>query len=377
MAVRYLKSRDKWIADVSIHKRRISRTFETKKEAKEFERDVRLRKIGLSGISKPISIKDAFASYLETDSAQKIERSRKADARTLLILEHFLKKERGKLMAEDVLIEDLQLFQLWSASARNEAGLFSKDVWSDTTIAHVSILIKGVFKKLHQTKRIKENPCEFWNVPCGTAEARRPMTREEFDKIMAIAPDWYKPILIFMRLTGARGASVAALTWDDVDFGKATLYLTSMKGGLRSSKKIAIPLYPALEKLMIHQRKSICGQELLLDDSEENYLKNYKVFSEKATANQISLIGHRLIKKAKLKGVVLYGLRHALAVEMTEAGVPLEITRQAMGHSNISQTSYYAKGISTKALNEAFSQIRETETQTEVIDVEEDKSSID
>ncbi len=63
-------------------------------------------------------------------------------------------------------------------------------------------------------------------------------------------------------------------------------------------------------------------------------------------------------KVVKLNGVVLYGLRHAIGAELTAAGVPLEITRQAMGHSSVNQTSHYAKGIASSVVGDAFAQIR-------------------
>lgn len=105
----------------------------------------------------------------------------------------------------------------------------------------------------------------------------------------------------------------------------------------------------------------------------------------KLTGHKISVAAHRLIKKAGVEGVVLYSLRHALAVDLTEAGVSLEITRQLMGHSNIRQTQEYAQGIGIDSLKQSVRLIRgdniEERTAPEVDDSkenttkDEDKSS--
>ncbi len=210
---------------------------------------------------------------------------------------------------------------------------------------------------MHHTDRILKNPCELWKVPRGTSERRRAMTAEEYAVLYASAPEWFRPVIAFIRLTGCRGASVEALKWEDVDFTAGVVRLKSRKGGLKKMKVIPIPLYPALEELL-QSEKAKFYQSM-----------SSPVFWGKlgtpVTAQEISTEGSRLIRKV-LPGakVVLYGLRHAIAVELTEAGVPLEITRQAMGHSSVQQTSHYAQGIRSSAVADAFAQIRTAKNET-------------
>lgn len=294
---------------------------------------------------------EAFATYLETDSAQKSPRSAKADAYFLNVALHFLTSVRQKACVADVRLEDLQIFQIWLSKEQTISSSSIKEPWSDTTIEFYCRILKKFFRKMHHTDRIHKNPCELWKVPRGTADVRRPMTLAEFDKIYSAAPDWFKPILLFIRLTGSRGASVESLTWSDVHFDSRTLILRSRKGGLKQTKLIPIPMYPALFEFLENESKKI--------EMKPGNPVFWGPNLAPVTAQEISSEGSRLIRKVvKLKGVVLYGLRHAMGAEMTAAGIPLEITRQAMGHSSVTQTSHYAKGIASSVVGDAMSSIR-------------------
>lgn len=294
---------------------------------------------------------DQFQLYLSTDSAQKSPRSAKADAYFLDIALHFFIAERNKTLVSEIRLEDLQIFQIWLSKEQALPVHRTKEPWTDTTIEYYCRVLKKFFRKMFHTDRIRKNPCDLWRVPRGTTEARRPMTIEEFDQIYAAAPDWFKPIIMFIRLTGARGASLASLTWSDIQFEKQTLILKSRKGGPKQMKLIPIPIYPALLEFL--QAEIPKGQLILSNPVFWGPL------GLPVTAQEISSEGSRLIRKVvKLSGVVLYGLRHAIGAEMTAAGIPLEITRQAMGHSSVAQTSHYARGIASSVVGDAMNSIR-------------------
>lgn len=303
------------------------------------------------GEPRPYPLKEAFANFIEIDSARKVQRTRKADQRLFEIALHFFETERKILTVSEVRLEDLERFHIW-LEAPQTIGSSSKEAWSQTTIALNCRLLKKFFRKMVAAGYIDRNPAEFWNVPGGTGERRRAMKTSEFDQIFAIAPEWFRPILRFMRLTGARGASIAGLNWSNIDFSTETVLLSSRKGGLGKLKLIPIPMYPALRQYMLEEFKK----------TSIHRTPQTPIFwgqnGIRVTAQEISTEGSRLIKKCGLTGVVLYGLRHAIAVEMLEAGVDIEIIRQALGHSSITHTSGYARGISSSVVGDGFSKIR-------------------
>lgn len=299
------------------------------------------------GKSRP-RLSEAFETFLQTDSVQKTMKSQVADRRLLFFARGFL-EGRGKTLCSEVTLEDLERFQIWLASEQVMGGR-KKEAWAQPSIELSCRTLKKFFRKMHNTEQISKNPAALWKVPRGISKRRRPMSMEEFAKIYAVAPEWFQRVLKIMRFTGARGKSIAELNWEHVDFAKETLLLISRKGGAGQEKVIPIPLYPALREFLESQPQ---GTEA------EPVFRNAKGI--RPTAQDIATEGSRLIKAVGLRGkVVLYGLRHAIAVEMTEAGVPLEVIRQAMGHSNIQMTSHYARGIKSPVVGSAFSQIRGT-----------------
>lgn len=306
------------------------------------------------GTLKKLSLEEAFKSFLETDSAKKTQKSQDADRRFFKICLYFF-GSRNRQFVSEVELEDVELFSLW-LEKEQVLGQFKKEAWAQPSIALKMQVLKKLFRKLFLTERIKRNPFDLFRVDRGTSKKRRPMAPEEFDQIFGLAPEWFKPILRFMRLTGSRGASVATLTWGDVDFEHGALTLRSRKGGVRRVKEIPFPLYPALRDLLAFELLRLAKAPI----PESNIFKGPS--GHPVTAQDIATAGSQLIKKAGLSGkVVLYGLRHAIATEMCEAGIPLEIIRQAMGHSSITQTSHYASGISSKSVSEALEKIRKTD----------------
>lgn len=303
---------------------------------------------------KIYSLAEAFATFLETDSAQKAPKSAAADRRFLGIALHYFNTVRNIENLDGVTIEDLQRFQLWLLKEQVVGGR-RKEPWTQPSVEFYCRTLKKFFRKMFHIDRIPKNPAELWKVPRGTSLRRRAMTQNEYLRVYAAAPAWFRPVLMFMRLTGSRGASAADLTWQDLDFDKGLVLLRSRKGGLGVTKEIPIPMYPALREFLESERAKIANGR----PGRANDPVFWGPFGLSVTAQEISSEGSRLIRKVvKLQGVVLYGLRHAIAVEFTEAGIPLEITRQAMGHSSIQQTSHYAKGIASRAVADAFSQVR-------------------
>lgn len=299
------------------------------------------------GMNSKYSLSDAFSTFIETDSAQKADRSQKADRRFLDLVLHFFNTSRKKTTVQEITLEDLERLQIWLKNGQQVGSKF-KEPWTQTTIQFYCRTLKKFFRKMQHMDYIVKNPADYWKVLRGTNKARRAMTKEEFAKIHDAAPDWFKPVLMFMRLTGARGASTADICWADIDLKKGVLVLTSRKGGAGQSKSIPIPIYPALEEFLKSHPKSRSSDPLFWGPN------GFPV-----TAQEISTEGSRLIRKiVGLRGVVLYGLRHSVAVEMTTAGIPLETVRQAMGHSSIAQTSHYAKGIASDVVKDAFDLIR-------------------
>jgi len=72
----------------------------------------------------------------------------------------------------------------------------------------------------------------------------------------------------------------------------------------------------------------------------------------------ISMTGYKLIRKAGLSGVTLYGLRHKMATDLLRNKHSDEIIRRIMGHSNTNMIKNYTQHLGLDPLAEAVSSVR-------------------
>lgn len=350
MGVRFRKDRNKWQTSVFLRGKRLCRLFETRREAQEFLRDIRLRRLGLGGIENIWTIEQAFSSFIETESALKTEKSKKGDEHFFKIAVHFLTKVRGHKLISEIQLEDLKLCYLWLGPQQEIDGWIKKP-WSSTTVGKNCKLLKSVFKKLFIADRVKNNPAAYWSVDPGEKKPRRPMTPEEFFRLYAAVPLWYKPILLTLRLTGARGASIADLRWGEVDFEKAVVILRSRKGSRLKLKTIIIPIFPELHDVLSQQWNSTLAR------GREDFVFRGPL-GQALSGHTISRIGFNYIRILGMSGVVLYGLRHAFATDLIDAGVSSDVVRQLMGHTNERHLQEYTSFVKPETLSKALTLIR-------------------
>lgn len=292
-------------------------------------------------------ITEAFASYLITNSPKKSVSSQKIDLRVLKIAEFFFVEQLKLSLMSEVRLEHLEQFEIWASDSQT-CGNLLKESWSQASILRHGKTIKTIFRKAFLTGRIHRDPTALWKLASADPlERRRPMTDAEFEKLLELAPYWYKPVLRILGATGARGSSIARLRWQDVDFDAGILYFTSRKGGKKREKKIPFPITDEV-KDVLHSCMT------LLNDTEFVFLKDL----QPVTAGMISTAGHRLIKQAAFSDVVLYGLRHKFATDLLRAGTSTEIARRLLGHSNERMLKEYSQYLGIEALDLAVTSMR-------------------
>lgn len=351
MSLRYRSDREKWEVSVTIRGVRKRPLFQSKKEAVEFERNCRLGRICLrQELDASISLEDAFRAYFECESVEKCSRSQNSDKRYINFAYHFFKVERKTDSVEEIQLEDLQAFRHWVALPQ-KLGEEEKRAWSEGTVSRCCATLKRIFRFLVTTRRTKNDPTLYWSIPVPSQTRRRPMSYDQFSMIYDRSPEWFKTTLKFMYLTGARGSSVSSFTWRDVDLTKRVLRLKSKKGAKARVKVIEVAMIDELFALLAGQRNKFP----FLGEAEAVFRNES---GAPLSSDWISKVGNNLIKSCGLKGLVLYGLRHGLATDMTEAGVPTEVVRQALGHSDIRTTQGYAQGIAQASVARAVDLVR-------------------
>jgi integrase len=148
--------------------------------------------------------------------------------------------------------------------------LDGKTAWvSDWTRATVIKIVQRAFNWAARQRLISANP--FFGVTQRPGEPRRPMTDDEFRKVIRAtirrlpaghkrrnprkrptAGTRFRNVLFFLRYTGARPSELVALTWDAVDFENGVIVLVQHKTRklLRKPRPRIIQMVPEVAKLL-------------------------------------------------------------------------------------------------------------------------------
>ena len=158
-------------------------------------------------------------------------------------------------------------------------------------------------------------------------------------------------ILCILYASGMRAEEICALTVGDISFlsdGKASLLIHG-KGG--KSRRIKLSEKPSamLKKYISHRR--ISNQHVRHVFSTQR--------NEMMSTSALEELFSKYVKRAKEQNKDLFheetytphSMRHTTAVHMVEAGVPLLVIKQFLGHAHLTTTEIYAK-MSQSTVNE-------------------------
>ncbi len=146
----------------------------------------------------------------------------------------------------------------------------------------------------------------------------------------AIAGDPYLRDLITAALeTGCRLGELLSLQWHQV---RGDLFLPA--GKTKAKKQRRVPISTALRAVLDGRRNDPAGEPLLADA----YVFGDQLGRRRAA---VRMAWVRACKRAKITGLTFHDLRREAGSRWMDAGVPLRVIQQWLGHHNISQTSTY------------------------------------
>ena len=151
-----------------------------------------------------------------------------------------------------------------------------------------------------------------------------------------------KTLLSVMYASGARAQEICDLTIRDVRFyGDVTSLILTGKGG--KSRKVGIPKGCAALLLKYIDKRRLTGKS-------ENHVFSSQTH-EHMTISCIEEIFKKYVCWAKLeypgyfceKAYTPHSMRHSTATHMLEAGVPIIVIKNFLGHTSIQSTQIYAE----------------------------------
>lgn len=226
---------------------------------------------------------------------------------------------------------------------------------SRSTALKVRMVIQQMFRRAYRARMIPFDPSEDLQIPrTATKKTRRSLTDEERRLFLACAPKVpCSEILLAMYYTGMRPGELMALTWGDIDFEREEISVnkaveSGTYGKVKKPKTSAgvrmIPLRKPLREIL-EPKKGEPGDYVFLNQagnqqSVDTFSRVWKsTLREMDIANGAKVYRNRIIESTLADDLVPYCLRHTFCTDLQEAGVPINVAKVLMGHSDISVTA--------------------------------------
>ena len=210
--------------------------------------------------------------------------------------------------------------------------------------------LRVVLRDAYRFKEINENLTDFIKVPKKNMKVKATSwTKEEtLQAIKCVENKALELPLLLMLLAGLRKGEMMALSWNDIDFNKNTLYVNKSVYELEgksyfkdpkteNSKRIlTIPNY-LVEKLIKEKER----QNRLLGDGLLFNPYNLVCLNTRLEMWKMNTLHHqftRFCDKYNLRRIRMYDLRHSSATLSIAAGTDIKTVSSRLGHADIRTT---------------------------------------
>lgn len=224
------------------------------------------------------------------------------------------------------------------------------------SVSHVKkirMVMQEMFKRARQSRLIIYDPAETLELPTVKEGRRRSITEEERKAILAVSEHHRSGLWILTLLyTGMRPGETAALTWADVDFAHNEIHVhaakesgsTTIKGPKTAAGVRDIPIHSDL----VWRLRAAQGRPFSPvfptgagNFQNENSMRRlWTGFKRDLDIYLGAKLERNKITESKVApDLTPYCLRHTFCTDLQRAGVPLNVAKELMGHSDIQTTA--------------------------------------
>jgi len=193
---------------------------------------------------------------------------------------------------------------------------------------------------------------------------RRPFTLPELRRILEVATDEWRGMILFGLYTGQRLGDLAALTWQNVDLQRAELRLVTGKTGRRQIIPLAAPLLRYVEALPAGDKPDAPLFPRIYDIAQRhqhagnlsNEFFNTLVAAGLAQKKTHKTTGKGRAAKREQNEISFHSLRHTATSLLKSAGVSDAVAMEFVGHDSATVSRQYTH-IPTEALKLAAAKL--------------------
>lgn len=277
-------------------------------------------------------------------------------------------------------IEKMYRTLLESGRADGKGGLSVK------TVQNVALVLHKALDEAMKCEYITKNPADIANVPTLRSEKSSQkeieiLSRQNQQVLMDVCGDDVYGVAIKTDMyTGLRLGELLGLKWSDIDFQGKTVTVSRQVNRLKdyspnakaktrlgiqedtktkSSHRTISLSEPLLEILLKHKEK----QEAVKKSWGKSYQDLDMVFAREDGfyIDPATFRDHyqKKLKEAGLGHYRIHALRHTFATRALEAGVPIKVVSQILGHTSVKITMDIYSHVSPELQSESMNKIAE------------------
>lgn len=170
---------------------------------------------------------------------------------------------------------------------------------------------------------------------------RRYLTREEIAAVIDAAPRWFRPLVVAGVYTGARKCELTRLRWSDIDFAGGKIALYRPKVGNAD----LIDLHPLVAEELTKLRARREKRKEVKDTDHVFLSRRGGPFTNVSRSWEITLERAGL---AGREGLTFHSLRHSHATWFLSNGGSITDLQAQLGHAAVSTTQIYAAALNER-----------------------------
>ena len=217
-----------------------------------------------------------------------------------------------------------------------QAYLNSLIGYSKGHIVSIKKVLRRLFNVAIREDIIKYNPTEYLVLPFCIEHERRAITDDERRLLYQVCENHPSGAMaLTMLLSGLRPMEIQNMTWDWIDYENHTIKVKKSKS--LSGKRRCVPLFPDIEKRYMSMYEKRVSEYVFQIDSKHTWNESRFYKQWHSILDEMK----RLDKDTNYIGddFTPYLLRHTFCTDCQNAGVPINIAKEFMGHYDVNTTA--------------------------------------